>query len=282
MARRDFFKKTQQRRYQSRSYRNPHIRETKRLNWKLLSLVSLSTLGSISLVGFLLAHPWFRIEHVEILGTEYLDRGSFERDIRTYIQETPFFIFERSNRFLFSPEDLSAMLLTNFALASINIGLREGQLYITLEERTSNLLWRTEDKLFVVDLEGVVVREITDPEDEIFQQSNLSELPIFIDKNDTPVHVGSTVLKKEEVDQAFLFLGLLQEAGISYSYIDVDRVAGKWVKLMTTDGYSILFDLTGDIQNQYENLAIILTNQVKDTSTLEYIDLRFGDKVYFK
>lgn len=282
MARRDFFKKTQQRRYQSRSYRNPHIRETKRLNWKLLSLVSLSTIGSISLVGFLFAHPWFRIEHVEILGTEYLDRGLFERDIRTYVQEAPFFIFERSNRFLFSPEDLSAMLLTNFALASINIGLREGQLYITLEERTSNLLWRTGEKLFVVDLEGVVVREITDPEDEIFQRSNLSELPIFIDKNKTLVHIGSTVLKKEEVDQAFTFFGLLQEAGISYAYIELDRVAGKWVKLMTTDGYSILFDLTGDIQNQYENLAIILTNQVKDTSTLEYIDLRFGDKVYFK
>ena len=51
---------------------------------------------------------------------------------------------------------------------------------------------------------------------------------------------------------------------------------------MTQVGYSILFDLTGNIDEQFRNLMVVLQEQVEDPTRLEYIDLRFGDKVYFK
>ena len=229
-----------------------------------------------------LAHPVFRIHRVEILGVEYLDTQAFETVISTYIHTPVLFFFERSNRFLFSLDGLSAILEEQFALAEISIGLQEGSVFIQLEERTSNLLWKTQGKLYVVDLEGVVVREVIDSEDSIFQQGNLSELPIFIDINSVAVEVGSFVLTPIEIEKAFIFFEYLKEIGIIYKYLELDRLAGKWVKLVTEQGYSILVDLTGDIEKQYQNLATVLREQVSDHSTLEYVDLRFGDKVYFK
>ncbi|NQV89934.1 hypothetical protein HQ487_00830 [Candidatus Uhrbacteria bacterium] len=252
------------------------------MNWKVAILLVLCPIVIFGCSSFFLMHPWFRIEQVDVYGTEYLHRTDFEGDVTSYMNEHVGFFFKKSNQFLFSSESLSEELLKNFALASISIGVTEGHLSIRLEERTSNLLWKTQGKLYVVDLQGIVIREVINEEDEIFTQTNVSELPIFIDKNDVRVEIGSVVLQKNEVDQAFIFLTYLQEAGIEYSYTEVDRVAGKWVKIVAKDDFGILIDLTGDIQSQYDNLALILTDQVKDTSTLEYIDLRFGDKVYYK
>ena len=177
---------------------------------------------------------------------------------------------------------MSSVIEKQFALASISVGLQEGNLFITLEERTSNLFWKTQDRLYVVDLEGIIVREVQNDEDAILKQPNLKKLPIFIDKNNVAVDVGSFVLVPEEVENAFRFLDDLTASGIAYQYIELDRLAGKWVRLVTEQGYSILLDLTGDVEEQFKNLTIVLQEQVADPSTLEYIDLRFGDKVYVK
>ncbi len=282
MAQRDYFQQAQKRRYQTRSYRNPHLESRTSIPWKVVAFV----LGGFGLVIGLLAgifgHSMFRIDQIEIKGLEYIDTTTLEASISSYVHDNVFFVFERSNRFLFSSEDLAILLKEQFALANVSIGLQEGTLFIQLEERTSNLFWRTQGKLFVVDLEGVVVREVVNADDQILQQANLSELPIFIDANDVLVDVGSLVLTPKEIEQAFVFFEYLNQANIGYTYIELDRLAGKWARLETEQGYSILFDLTGDVHEQYNNLSVVLQEQVSDPSILEYIDLRFGDKIYFK
>ena len=281
MNRRDHFRQAQKRRYQSRNYRNPHLDGRKPFPWKFVVValgILVIVLGTIVSV---FAHPAFRIRRVEVLGIEYIQPAVLETVVAGYLDERALLFFKRSNRFLFSGSNLSRMLEEQFALAHILVGLQEGTVYVQLEERTSNLFWKTQGRLYVVDLEGVVVREVQDEQDTILQQPNLKELPIFIDTNDVAVDVASLVLTPEEVKSAFTFFEHLTQAGIAYTHIELDRVAGKWVKLVTQQGYSILFDLTGDIDEQYKNLTVVL-QEVADTSTLEYIDLRFGDKVYYR
>jgi hypothetical protein len=281
MARRNHFKRSQQRQYKSREFKNPHIRHVKSFNSRNLAISVALLIAIVSLLSLILGHPVFAIHAVHVEGIESIDRSELEGTITQYTQRKKFLFFNMSNRFLFSSEDLSEQLMDAFALASIDIGLREGDLYLTLQERTSNLFWKTQERLYVVDLDGIVVREVR-TEDEILHRSNVADLPIFIDKNDASVEIGSLVLKPEEVENAFRFLGKLEDAGIMDTYIDVDRIAGKWVRVATDVGFSIFIDLTGDTQKQFDNLVVVLSDQVKDASALEYIDLRFGDKVYFK
>lgn len=279
---RDYFQQTQKRRYQSRNYRNPHLDHKKPIRWKLVGAFGGGLVVVLGLMTFLFAHPLFGIERVEITGREYIQRAELESLIASYTRESALLVFTRRNRFLFSDDVLAQRLQKTFALSSISVTLQEGMILIDLEERTSNLFWKTQDRLFVVDLEGIVVREITDPEDSILKQPNLKELPIFVDANAVSVSVGSPVLTPEEIENAFQFFTSLKTAGIAYTYIELDRLAGKWVRLVTQTGYSILFDLTGDMNEQFHNLTVVLQEQVEDPTTLEYIDLRFGDKVYYK
>lgn len=282
MAHRDYFKQAQKRRYQSRSYRNPHLDGRKPVPWKLIGAVLGIVVVLSGATAFFFGHGWFAVQRVEVRGVEYIPAHELESTITAYTAQPALLFFRRSNRFLFSSEALSLALEDQFALSSVSIGLREGTIFVELKERTSNLFWKTQNRLFVVDLEGVVVREITDPEDSMLKQPNLKELPVFVDANDVSVTIGSPVLTSQEIENAFYFFTSLEDAGIAYTYIELDRLAGKWVQLMTQTGYSILFDLTGNIDEQLHNLTVVLQEQVEDPTRLEYIDLRFGDKVYFK
>lgn len=283
MARRDFFKKTQQTSYKHRPYRNPHLKDQPRLmNWKVILSLALFLGVCIALTIFFLVHPWFDIAYVEIRGIEHIDREQLEETILDSLHEKVLFIFDRSNRFLFSPTKLIEKMKQSFALASASVGLQGDRLFVSIEERTSNLIWKTQDKTYIVDLEGVVVREVASVSDVSELEAPFNILPIFIDKNNVPVTIGSRILTEDEILNVFLFLKLLKEKQMEYVYTEVDRLAGKWMRLVMVDGYGILFDASGDIEKQYRNLEVVLTNEIVDVSTIEYIDLRFGDKVYYK
>lgn len=282
MTHRDFFKQALKRRYKSRSYRNPHLDGRKPVQWKLIGAALGVVVILSGLTTFFFGHKWFVIQHVEVRGVEYIPAHELESTITAYTAQSALLFFRRSNRFLFSSDALVQSLEDQFAFSSVSVGLREGTIFIELKERTSNLFWKTQNRLFVVDLEGIVVREITDPEDSMLKQPNLKELPVFVDANDIDVTIGSPVLTPQEIENAFHFFTSLKAAGITYTYIELDRLAGKWVRLVTQVGYGILFDLTGDIEVQVRNLKVVLQEQIEDPTRLEYIDLRFGDKVYYK
>jgi cell division septal protein FtsQ len=236
----------------------------------------------LGLMTVLFAHPVFSIDRIEITGVEHIAHPEMEGLITSYLAQPTALFFNRQNRFLFSDDALAEKLEAAFALSSISVTLQEGTILIDLVERTSNLFWMTQNRLYVVDLDGIVVREIADSQDSVLNQASVKELPTFRDKNDVGVSIGSSVLTAEEIDQAFRFLTSLQTVGITYTLIEIDRLAGKWVRLITQTGYSILFDLTGDIREQFQNLLVVLGNQEQNSAELEYIDLRFGDKVYLK
>ena len=276
MSRRDFFKKTQQRTYRSRSYKNPHLKEKIFIPWKFL-LVFISCFFFIGgTIIYLLGSTQFSINTVEVRGLEYVNRSHIEETITQYIQEPVFFFFSRSNTFLFSREELNQRIMEQFSLASLSINLHKKMLSISLEERTSHLIWETAGKSYLVDLEGIVVRE---------QEENMFlplDLPHFVDKNNTLIQIGSQVLKKDEITNTFFFLDLLLKRKLSYRSIEIDRLAGKWMQVVTLTGFGILFDVEGNMETQYRNLEVVLEDQQDSLDTLHYIDLRFGDRVYFK
>lgn len=276
--RRNHFRRTQQRTYAGRRYKNPHLREKTLNKWKITSAVILTGASLIFFIILLLTHQKFSITTIEVKGIEYIDKPTFEQVVSTYLGEKNLFL-KKSNRFLFSSDDVSNILLDTFALASVETSLQEGSVHIYLEERTSHLFWQTQGDIYVIDLEGIVVREI---ERSALEEKQFDELPRFVDKNNVPVTIGSPVLTPDEISNLFVFLDLLESMGIEDVSIAIDRLAGKWMNLTTQLGFEILFNVTGDIQEQANHLKIILTSQIDDIDSLEYIDVRFGDKVYYK
>lgn len=238
------------------------------------SVLLISFLG----VGLLWAHPMFQIRNVRIAGIQYTDRDAFSKTIRTYLEEPVFLFFKRQNRFLFNQETLRTRLHESFAFRDLQIQQQGTHVRIQAVERTSQLLWKTGERWFLVDLEGVVIREIAQDEREHL----VSILPLFVDRNDVQIGVGDHVLTSEETEAVFRFHEHLKTQGIEFVQTEFDRLSGKWVGILTSINYRILFDPSADVDIQAGRLDVLLREKIPDPKLLQYIDLRFGDHVYFK
>lgn len=292
MAKRNHFRNTQKRQYRSQAFRNPYF-QSKQLTLRHLIILSLvGVVGTLVLVVFLLRNDRFFLKDVTISGASIFSRERFEQTIRDYFQKQSLFVFNNRHQFFYRAQDLTLALSEQVAFESINLKREKQTLTITVVEKQSQMIWASGEQRYVVDLEGKIIRELTEEErsfltdtskeTDIKEMAQLRTLPLFIDRNHIPVTVGSSVLTSQEITNIFDFHKQLQEHHIGMKNTQVDRVAGKWIAVETTDGYQILFDATGDIPAQISRLELILKEKVSDVSRLTYIDLRFGDHVYFQ
>lgn len=261
---------------------------------KKIVLPILIVFGSFTLLFLLFSHDVFNYHRVEILGTEYIDKTALETLISDYASERSLLFFKQQNQFLFKENVLTEQLLETFALASVELSAREDVIYIQLTERTSNLIWISNAVAYVSDLNGVISRELdletlslafetTDVASLPKELQQIRELPRLYDLNNVPVTLGSQVLKEIEAENILRLHDGLNDLGISFERTEIDRLAGKWMRVVTTDGFGILFDASGDIESQLKNLDVVLREEVGESrGGLQYIDLRFGDRVYYK
>ncbi len=279
MSRRDFFKQNLRHRYRGRDRENPYFRRVKKIPWKGLSLTVGSLVVLIGLLTFLFAHPALGIQEVVIHGLTHIDHKEFETEVLSYLDERALLFFHHRNQFLFSDKDLLSRLEQHFTFASLSVSQEGKKLYIAVEERSSNLIWVT-DQEYVVDVHGVVVRQLNREQTEDAKLA--SQLPLFYDINQVPVSVGSVVLTEQEIVSVFAFHKILASQDIPFTQTRLNRLVGGWMSVVTQKGYEIYFDVTGDIETQGEALKTVLAEEIEDPADLEYIDLRFGDHVYFK
>ena len=275
MKRRNFFRKTQQKKYASRSFRNPYFRE--RIDKRPIMIligVLITFLMILTLLFIVFLNPSLKINEIHVSGLETISKTELDDALRFYSGERAFLVFPRQNRYLFDQDRLVEYLKGKFTLRDVQISRIKNRIEIQIHERTSFLVWQTKGQSYVVDLDGIVIR--------IAEEDLLSSLPIFVDRSNGEINVGDSVLTANEINSVFRFGEHLKAQNILYTQIEFDRLAGKWTGVLTLDGYRILFDVAGDIDAQAQRLELIIKEKINDVSKLEYIDLRFGDHVYYK
>lgn len=280
MRRRDFFQRTQKKRYDARSHENPYFLGKGRVaSWKGFMMISGSLICLFGLMIFFFSSSLFDVTSIHVRGVQNLKHDLLAASIRQNMNERVGLIFHRQNRFLFNKEKFLTALNKLFTFRDVRLDLAGNQIEIYVVERTSQLIWSTKSASYLVDLDGIIISTL---EDETLKQLEEISMPRFVDRNDIHVQIGQKVLTTEEIEAVFRFHDHLIVQKINFSQTQFDRLSGKWVGVLTDDKYLILFDATGDVDAQAGRLETILKEKVTDTSLLEYIDLRFGDHVYFK
>ena len=273
LGRRSYFKNVQRKRYASHTYRNPYFHRTDARVALRRWLAVVSILLIISFFLWLFASPSQRIQTITIEGTQSLSQEELLGVIEPYLASRRALLFRQNNRWLFERDGLREQLEERYAFEQLNVRKKGRTLTIALEEKASYLLWKTGNDVYVVDLQGTIIRRFIGEE---------NILPLFVDRNRIPVDIRTTVLTPQEIENIFRFHEHLLLQGIGFKETSIDRLAGKWMSVVTLDGYQILFDATGDIDAQARNLEVLLRDTIPDPRRLQYIDLRFGDHVYYK
>lgn len=262
---------------------------------KFLICISFSLVIVVALV-FLSRIPSINIKEINVTGSKVIDSELVKSSIREALTGNYFFFFPKTNIFFYSKSDIENKLHEEFKrIKDIQISVKEKQtMEVTISERVALYTWcgevppKSEEEItecYFLDDSGYIFSEApyfsgevyfkfygkVDLKDEsllgsTFSPEDFNKLSTFKESlEDIGLHPASLYKKDKEEVRVFLPKGKL-------SFI----------------GPEIIFKIDSDLEILMENLDTalrtepLLSNFKNKYSSLEYIDLRLGNKVYYK
>lgn len=231
------------------------------------------------LVGALLALilPYFRVSKIEVSGTQMIKNSEIEHLADTKLAERRFVVSHKSNYFLLPLADVKAAILEAFPrIEDVDVVSKfPNTLRISLKERSEWGIWCSNSAsgtCYHLNEEGILLDSI---------ETLPPDIPPFVDERSHLPKPGQPILDKEFFSTIRDFIIGLARTDITATRIllghDGDNV---WV--ITEDGWHMILDDKTNGTVALENLEAMLAKEIKNPSTLEYMDLRFEDKVFYK
>jgi hypothetical protein len=290
MVRRSNKRKKIKKDYQEKKLSNPFFRkkqkpeETKK-GIKLKIILIFVLLISITYLLFCL--PFLNIKNIKVEGLSRLPEEEIINIIKSDFDDKKLFVFSQKNILLFNKDKHIEKILDdhNFAKVKINKNLFN-TIEVKISEKPYAFVYGENDDFFYSSTDYYLIDKInfsTESEEDVnkrlkyFTIINKSE-DTFIKNND-----------KLDVDEEYInFITSLNREVESYgeefdiSHYIIPDVYFKTVILKIKEGPEIKFNVNSDLKEQLDKLILVKREKMKDNfNNLEYIDLRYGSKIYF-
>ncbi len=141
-------------------------------------------------------------------------------------------------------------------------------LEVRVEERIPAATWVFQEDNFFIDKEGIV-----------FEETEESKKPVV--KGSREVSLGEEAVGKKLLKDILEISSELSDEGIEIREFSISYPK---VIIKTEEGWEAYFDSEGNISVQASNLVLVLKEEISrpERKDLEYIDLRFPEKIFYK
>ena len=222
--------------------------------------------------------PFFKIQKIVIRGNNLISIDLMRDKINQRLEGKYYGIFPRDNIFIVSKKKITEDVLDNIARVKdiqLDRKLFFRNLMINITERRSAGILCQEENCFFVDEDGFVFEEAPYFSGSIYLR--------FLDEriaSSSGVITGAYILPAEEFRKLMDFNKLASRSDINISKVVLKKE--NIYELYTVDGWRILANNQNNPNDLFINLIAIL-DEIKDKrQSLDYIDLRFGNKVFYK
>jgi cell division septal protein FtsQ len=254
------------------------IRKKKRTKIKVYIFSFLSILF-ISLCIYLINLPNIQIKNIDIQGTIFIEKENIEQIVRTQLSEKNFLILPKSNIFLFSKKELYDRLKQDPAIVDVKINkdyFKGIQIAITEQEKRA-LYCRDESysDCFYVNTEGMMYSKV----DEYV----IAEQEIIIISENNNLQIKDTILDQSVYVGLMQFIRSIAQKNIQTAIVYIKN-DGR-IELKTRTGVLIINSKFDDFKKNFTNFVALFEQGIlteESFNTLEYVDLRFGNKVFYK
>ena len=218
---------------------------------------------------FLFFWDFFQIKKIEISGNQRTET----KDLINFIEKEtikPFLFLESRNVFLFFPRKIAPEIIEEFP------GLSEFQLSkqypdkvkLKVKERKSIGVWCRENDCFSFDSTG-----------KIFEKTRTKK-GLIVEIENKDFLIGEKILSLKNMESLIKIWNYL------IPEISPEKFSVEKSKLVVSikDNWEIYFNLEEEIDFQLIKLELTLKEKISDENRkrIEYIDLRFDKRVYFK
>lgn len=247
---------------------------------------------------FIFLSPYFQIKEISIKGFNQSFSQKIELNLKqNNIRFVPFLIYGIFPQYLgnnksyatFFLSDLENSLLKQHSeIEELNIesDIRKGILVVNIKQRMIDFLWCVQKgtalpdqkmDCFYMDKNGVIFKKV--PETGGFSIKKI----VILEAGER--FLGNQVIsasKLEKLDRIFV-LADSEESPISINFFEIKSEDFSNLKLVTNQGFYILYDLNDDFSEVLKIITEIKKQELNnDFGDLEYIDCRYLPKVYFR
>ena len=236
--------------------------------------------------------PWLQIKTIEIEGLVTIYPDAIEQSTWQFVSNPVLGVLPGKHIWFVRTEKLQEALKDDFQLKMIDVSRSGRTLSIQASERITRAVWVTNNRMFFLDSDGIAIRELSELEHaEVEQQINTQVAPsqslqstVFTiwDLENHAIELETQIVTPILLSTIEEFDLMLRQTSITpISYI-IDHKDEVWLTVRSTLGVDIYINGVGDSQEQFDNLQLIIDEYGETVHELEYIDLRFGNRVYVK
>ncbi len=241
--------------------------------------------------------PKFRINEISVQGIEVLDEKQFKGEIANLLNGKLYRIIPYNNIFIIPTAKISAELSQKFPILKRIAVIRNfsQKLSIEIEERKPEAIWCltfandliATSTVFTTSSSPSLGRDscaFVDEKGFIFGPAPIFSgtiFPKFFDKRGQPSVIGKEMISDAEFQKLRAFKDLLVKNDINVAKI-ILKDEGIY-EVYSKEGWYILLNAKNEPNPSFNNLKLVLDTQIKEKRPkLDYIDLRFGKKVFYK
>ncbi len=282
--------------YHRRDFNNPFFPKKSKIipGRKTKILVALVLILILIAVYLFNRLPALQITNIEIVGNDYASTEEIEALVGSQMNHHRWLFFDQHNILFFSKSQLRQELDRHYLLEKIKIKKRSfSGLDIEITERPSGLVWSSNNKYYYLDLSGKVLREMQPDKVIIVEgqgttnivrnQAESVKYPLVTDLSNTEVFINNQAASEKLISFILGFNGLVTQSGdLVVSHYEIFKSSAREIDMITKAGWRVKLNIEETPESQAELLVAVLQQRVKNRNDLEYIDLRFGDKIFWK
>ncbi|MDD5032542.1 MAG: FtsQ-type POTRA domain-containing protein [Candidatus Pacebacteria bacterium] len=247
-----------------------------------LALLSFSAFSIIFAAAFFFFRAEkFRITEIKISGLENISEEEIRKEAESFLSANILKVFPANNFFLFSEKKTQDKFLAKFTRA-VSVSVEKdypSSLSINIEERSPVALFCEAGgkECFFADNTGYIFEKAPFFSAGVF-------LKFFDERTAENLSVGKTLLEREEFEKMIGFARRISNS--VFPICEIHFVKDGVCEFWDEDGVKIIINEKDDFNLIFANLETafseIFEKEKKTAKDAEYIDLRFGNKVFFK
>lgn len=235
---------------------------------------------------FIFASSYFKIARIETKG-EINMAGAIEQAIRQIASERKLGLIPQNNLFLFPAQNAEKRLKEQLLLQSLSVRKQyPNAVLVSFETKVPSLIYNDSKHSYTLDMVGLVIKKEDAANASSTEIANLAAaagLPV-LNGEDAEWGIASKAVPENLVQFIReVYAGIYGATGIEAQRFSLSGESPSTLVVHTEKNFDVMFNIRTSSREQLDKLALILKERTPaEIAALQYIDLRFGDRIFIK